>query len=345
MNMPEARKRILSSIAAVMTALAMVPTSATSAEPPVTLMRLASIAPEGTAWAREIHAFAREIETQTGGEIRVKVYLGGVAGDERTALERARRGQLDLLTGALFCQALAPSLRGIRIVGLYRSREEATYVIGRLQTTLDEEFRQSGFINLAVTVFGEDILFSRAPITSMADLRAQRLWIWNVDPVWKIAGPELGMSTVPIAIEGAGNAYQRQLIDGFIALPSTALSFQWSSQVGYFSPLGVSIAPACLVISTSAFDALSLSQQHVVEAAAAKARVRLDEVSSSLEAALVGGLFEKQGLRKTPVTPKFRADFLAAAKEVRDQLGDQFVAPEVLARVESLLAEYRSKEP
>ena len=61
---------------------------------PVTL-RMAAIAPDGTEWARALKAFAQEVETQSKGELRMKWYLGGMAGDELTALDRIKRGQLD----------------------------------------------------------------------------------------------------------------------------------------------------------------------------------------------------------------------------------------------------------
>src|SRR5206468_969252 len=54
--------------------------AAPSAAEPVTL-RLATIAPDGTAWAREVRAFNRDVEALTHGQVRFKWYLGAIAGD------------------------------------------------------------------------------------------------------------------------------------------------------------------------------------------------------------------------------------------------------------------------
>src|SRR3954453_10187849 len=89
-------------------------TAARSQAEPIKL-RMAAIAPEGTAWARELHALARDIETHTNGAVSMKWYLGGIAGDELTAVDRVRRGQLDGVGGALFCTRLAPSLWVLRL--------------------------------------------------------------------------------------------------------------------------------------------------------------------------------------------------------------------------------------
>jgi len=37
------------------------------------LLRIASVAPEGTPWARELRAFEREVDAQTHGEVRIKL--------------------------------------------------------------------------------------------------------------------------------------------------------------------------------------------------------------------------------------------------------------------------------
>jgi TRAP-type C4-dicarboxylate transport system substrate-binding protein len=306
-------------------------------------LRMAAVAPEGTTWAREMHAFAREVEAATKGEVRIKLYLGGIAGDERTSVDRVSRGQLDILTGSFLCQPLAPSLHVIRIVGLYRSRDEASYVLGRIKPMLDEEFRRSGFTDLGLSLFGGDVLFSRRPVRSMAELRALRWWVWNLDPVWKITAPALGVNIVATSLDALASTFQSGAVDGFIVFPTAALSFQWSSMATFFSPLEVSFLPACLVISNVALDPLPLDAQQALYDAGRKLALRTSLQSSSLEGSLVGGLFEKQGLKKTDVPVQFRAEFFATAKSARDQLGAQLVPPHVLAQVEEVLEEYRSR--
>src|SRR5437879_10097713 len=93
------------------------------AAPPIRI-RMAAYAPEGTSWAREFHTIDREVQEATRGRVQMHWVLGGIAGDELTALDRVRKGQLDGEAGALFCEKLAPSMRVGRIVGLFQNREE-----------------------------------------------------------------------------------------------------------------------------------------------------------------------------------------------------------------------------
>src|SRR5512142_3095259 len=151
----------------------------------VVTLRMAAIAPDGTAWARELKALGRDVEASTEGSVRMRWYLGGIAGDEHTALERVRRGQLDGLAGAMFCEQLAPSLRVMRIVGLFHDRDEGDRILNRLLPIAQTEIQQHGFVMLGgVGNFGSEIIFTREPVRTMADLRKTRLWTWNLDDLW-----------------------------------------------------------------------------------------------------------------------------------------------------------------
>jgi TRAP-type transport system periplasmic protein len=311
------------------------------AEVEAKVIRMAAIAPDGTAWARELKALARDVEVGTKGAVRIKWYFGGIAGDEIRSIERVKQGQLDGAAGATFCHQLAPSLRVARVVGLYQSRDESLYIHNRLKPLVDPEFRKSGFVNLGLAVFGADALFSRTPVRSMADFRRSRYWIWSLDPIWNAELPAMGGKALPLDVTAAGRAYDEAKHDGFIALPSAALAYQWSTQARYFSNLASSYLTGCVVFSNTSFDALAVDHQQAVRSAVAKFLVRFNDVSRLLDESLLNGLFEKQGLKKVEVSPAFLAEFHEAASKARPALAE-LVPRELLDKVQTWLAEYRA---
>jgi TRAP-type C4-dicarboxylate transport system substrate-binding protein len=272
----------------------------------------------------------------------MKWYLGAIAGDEQVALERVRHGQLDGLAGASFCERLAPSLAAVRVVALFENRDEVAYVLGKLKPVLDEEFRKSGFANLADSVFGADILFSRRPVRSMAELRGTRFFMWTYSGILEATLRELGARSMVVApLEQLAQLYAAGEVDGFLAPASAALAFQWSTQAAYFTDLELAMLPGCLVLANTALDPLPLEQQEQIRAAAARFRVRWNDVTAALESSLIDGLFEKQGLKKVTATPRFRAEFRAAATAARAKLGDKLVRRELVTQVEKLVEDYR----
>ncbi|MGZ3407940.1 MAG: TRAP transporter substrate-binding protein DctP, partial [Polyangia bacterium] len=127
------KTRLVASIC-VLLALA----SAAAAEP-VTL-RFATAAPDGTAWARLFRAMGRDIAADSNGAVATKWYFGGIAGSELQMLDRLRKNQLDaVMSGGMMCMKLSPSIRALRLLGLFQSRDEASYVLGRVRPSIDRE--------------------------------------------------------------------------------------------------------------------------------------------------------------------------------------------------------------
>src|SRR4051812_31784484 len=140
-------------------------------------LRMASVVPEGTAWARELKALAREIDTDTGGQVKMKWYLGGITGDDFESGRRIARGQLDGWAGGAWqCEKGAKSMVVTRLPGLYRSRAEIAWIEGRLRPTFDEEFKKAGFVFLGDSVIGPSIIFLRKAVHRFGELKRIKLW-------------------------------------------------------------------------------------------------------------------------------------------------------------------------
>ena len=330
-------RRLVVAAAAVAAALA---AGRASAEP--VAIRMASMAPDGTAWARELKAYARDSEALSNGEIRIKLYLGGIAGDEAAIPDRMKKGQLDGEMAAVTCERMAPSLRVLRIPGLIRRRDEATYIIDRLRPIVDAEFRKHGYVLTGLAWFGSDIVFTKTPVRSMDDLKKLRLWIWNLDVVWQAGMHHLGLNVVPLPVDAAGAAYDEGRIDGLLALPSAALVYQWSARSRYFIDLPVAAMAGCNFVTTSVFESLSTSSQTALRQAAAKLNFRISEANGALEDALIGGLFEKQGVKRQSPSEQFRVIFFDVAREARDKLPADVVPPALITQVMGWLSDYRA---
>lgn len=321
------------------------PTASAGATEPITL-RVGAVAPEGTGWAREFHAFARYVEAEAQGRLRIKLYLDGIAGDELAMGERVRRGQLDgVASGHFLCQEAAPSMRVLRIPGVFQSRDEARDVVAHLLPTVEQEAAHNGFVVLGAAGLGPDVLFTREPVRSLEDVRRLKLWRWDVDDVGIAASRAMGLEIVPLKIDEARRAYDDKRIDGFIAAPSAALAFGWSSVASYVTDLHSGYVYGCLVFGERQFQRLAPDQQAALRAGAARVLVGIDELGRRQDEALLGGLFGKQGLRSVPVSAAFRAEYFAAAKSTRAQIVGRLIPRELLERVLRMLADYRIEHP
>jgi TRAP-type transport system periplasmic protein len=307
-------------------------------------VRMSTVAPEGSAWANFLRAWGREVETVTGGKVRVKWYFGGITGDELHSFAGIVKGHLDgIASGGMICERLAPSMKVQGLTGVFQSREEAAYVMERLRPTLEEETRRAGFELLIVSGLGAEVLFTRTPVRSMAELRQLRMWRWSADEVGIAMTRAMGITVVPIDVSDAAKAYDHKRIDGFIAIPTAALAFQWSTQVRYITDLRSGYLTGCVAVAHRALDRLPAEQQKQFRSLLAKYDALFQEMGRRQDDALLGGLFQKQGLRPVPPSEAFRSEFFEAARAARERAGKQFVPRATLDHVLKWLADYRAE--
>ncbi len=316
--------------------------SATTAAADPIVLRFATEAPDGTAWARLFRAMGRDIETNSNGALTTKWYVGGIAGDEPQMLARLKLAQLDVvMSGGVLCMKLAPSLRVMRLFGLFQSRDEASYVIGRLRPTVDREFAAAGFQNVGEAVLGSDMLFSRTPINSAADLKKTRLWFWDLDDTLRAQLAAAGAHGIGLPVEDAARAYEDKRVDGFVSVPAAALAFQWSAAASYLSELTWGYLPGCMVMSRRTWETLSAEERAVISDATGKFQSRLEAAGRAQDAELLGSLFQRQGLKKTPVSPAFAAELQELGRAAREAVRDKLIPGELLDRVAGWVSEAR----
>jgi TRAP-type C4-dicarboxylate transport system substrate-binding protein len=310
-----------------------------------TVLRVASVAPDGTSWGRELRTFARELERRTEGRVRTKLYMGGIAGGEQEVAERIRRGQLDVAaSGGPLCVDTMPSMRVLQFPGLFQTAGESKYVINQLAATMAAEAERAGFVNLGTSPLGSAAYFSRRPLQSFADLRRQRIWVWNAEPLVISLLREMGLTVIPAAVERAARDYDAAQFDGFWALPTAALAFQWSVQATTLIHLHGEYLHACMLVASRVYSGLSKTDQGHLRTITAELSERLQDISRREEQALIGGAFQHQGVTVVEPGEKFRAEFFAAANAARDRIGTRVVPPELLQRVRVMLSDYRAEQ-
>jgi TRAP-type C4-dicarboxylate transport system substrate-binding protein len=311
---------------------------------PMTL-RFATSVPDGSAWARELRAWGRDVASETEGAVNIKMYFSGIAGDEMHTLERIQREQLDGAGGSEMCIKLAPSMRISRVVGLFHSRDEAVYVMQRLRPQLDREFQRSGYVNLGEAGIGQEVLMARTPVRSLSELRAQRIWVWDIDHSLLLQAAALGLHPVPMPIEEAARGFEEGKFDVFVTPLTAALAFQWSAEAHYLINLHIGFRIACLFVSNRAFDALPVAAQQSLRAAANKLQIRFEDLGRQQDEALLGGLLQRQGVVSVPISSSFRSEFFDAARRAREATEGQLLPGDLIQRVLAWLADYRIEHP
>ena len=93
------------------------------------VLKIATIAPEGSGWMREMRACAAALKERTEGRVELKFYPGGVMGNDVAVLRKMKLGQLH--GGAFAGAELSGVYTDAQIYSLpflFRDQAEVDYV-------------------------------------------------------------------------------------------------------------------------------------------------------------------------------------------------------------------------
>ncbi|MCL2804676.1 MAG: TRAP transporter substrate-binding protein DctP [Treponema sp.] len=139
-------------------------------------IKLASLAPENTAWGQAINRMAADWARITNGLLNVTVFHGGTAGDESQVMALVRSNQIQAgVFTSMGLNSVVPELMAVSFPFLIRNDDELDEVLGKVKSDLNERIQRNGFVNLAWARAGWIKIFTRSPIVTPDDLRRLRL--------------------------------------------------------------------------------------------------------------------------------------------------------------------------
>src|SRR5512141_3277065 len=119
-------------VAAVLLLAAAVGSAPGAAESAPTVIKMATLAPEGSSWFRVLQEMGEEWRKASDGAITLRIYPGCVAGDEDAVIRKMRVGQIQAaaITG-IGLAYLEPSFYALHIPMMYESDEALDAVRAR----------------------------------------------------------------------------------------------------------------------------------------------------------------------------------------------------------------------
>ena len=240
------------------------------------VLKFATLAPLGSTWMNIIADWANQVEKESQGRLKFKLYGGGVSGDEPDVLRKIRFGQLHggAMTGHGIGRIYSPA-RVLEIPFLFRNYAEVDHVRAQLMPEIRAGFRQNGFELLGWMEVGFIQLFSRAPIYSIADMKKRRIWLWQGDPLGTAFFEASGLAPVPLPITEVFTSLSTGLIDTTIAPPLGAIALQWFTKTPYMTNIPVMDGIGGLIVSRKFFDGLPKDLQQLLRRTGDEAGARL----------------------------------------------------------------------
>jgi TRAP-type C4-dicarboxylate transport system substrate-binding protein len=308
-------------------------------------VKLGSLAPAGSPWDKGLNRLGAEWQKISNGTVELKIYPGGIVGDESDMTRKMRIGQLNAagLSGVGLLR-ICPDIVTVQLPLFIRGNAELDYVLDKMKPAFSKELEQHGFKVLIWSFVGWVHFFSKNPVVTPDDLQKQKMFVWAGDAdaaqIWK----ESGFHVIPLTPTDIMPSLQSGMIDAFGATSLTAASYQWFGLAK--NMCGMKWAPLIggVVVSTNTWAKLDPALAAKLEAAAIQVGVDMQADILKADASALD-IMKKNGLVVNPVPPAAEDKWHAAIQGGIEKGFLKNITPEIYDAVKKYDAEYRAAQP
>lgn len=307
------------------------------------IIKLATLAPEGSSWMKTFHALNKEVMEKTNSQVQFKIYGGGVMGDEIDVLRKMKIGQIQaamLSSGTL--ALLYKEFDVLQVPFLFQKYEEVDFILTKMDSFFTKGLEDSGYILLGWSEGGFSYLMSSTgPVASVADLKKAKVWSWGGSPMAKAIFDEARVTGIPLSIPDVLVGLQTGLVDVVYAPPTVAISLQWFAKVKYVTDVPLTYVTGAVVMNRDVFKRLSPNAQNVLLDSSRRLLGQLKGVTRKENQDAIK-VMTKQGV-KLVTPPKENVDeFKKLSNEaMRRRISEQAFSGKVRDEVVTQLENYR----
>jgi tripartite ATP-independent transporter DctP family solute receptor len=278
-------------------------------------------------------SMGEEIERESGGRIRVRIYPSEQLGSEREAVELVQLGGLDIAkTSAAVMESFSESYRVFGVPYLFRGKEHMWSVlsgpIGKELLHSSVPFRLRG---LCFYDAGRRSYYTKdTPIRQPADLDGLKIRVQESATAIAMVGA-MGAQPTPISWGELYTALEQGVVDGAENNPPSYMSSRHYQVTGYFSLNEHTASPDVLLIGTRTWNLLSEEDRLIIVEAAENSRELQRRLWTEAEAEALE-IVQEAGV--TVIYPE-RARFAETLEPLRRTYRDDPVVGPLLERIEA----------
>lgn len=308
------------------------------------LIRMATLVPDGSSWHLILKETAEKWKELSGGRVQVRLFPGGVAGDDPDVVRKMRLGTLSAgLLSAVGVGEIDKSVYALGVPLMYDSYEEVYWVHEKMRAGLESNLEKKGFVVLNWMDGGWVHFFTKKPVAVPDDLRKLKLFTWAGDAeaveVWRAGG----FRPVPLPSTEIATALQTGLIEALSSPPQVAVISQFFNHAPNMTDLRWQLLLGATLITKKDWDRIPADVQPAIRKATEEAGARLRKEIREAEAKDLEAM-KKRGLTVVPVTEAQRAEWQKVTQTLYPEIKGKVVPGEAFDEAMRLRDEYRSQK-
>ena len=211
---------------------------------------------------------------KSGGKLKITPYWDGALGNDLTATQSVRTGQIDMvLTSTAPLVGIVPELGVFDLPFLFNSEKEADQVLdGKVGDWFTAKMPAVGVVNLAWWENGfRHTTNSKRPITKAEDFDGVKMRVMQ-NTIFIDTFKTLGSNAVPMAFSEVYSALETKTVDGQENPFNNIENMKFYEVQKYLTLTKHAYSPTLVLFSKKIWDTLSTDEQNTLKSCAAVGR-------------------------------------------------------------------------
>ena len=298
-----------------------------------TVVKLATLAPEGTEWHGMLIEMGQEWKKKSKKSVHLRVYPGGVIGDERDMVRKMRIGQIH--AAAITTEGLSeivPDFSAYYVPLAFQNSEDVMSVTEALLPSLEKQLDEQGFKLLHIGELGWAYWFTSNPIKTPDDLKSMKIFTWAGDFKWERLWEKAGYNPVPLASVDILSGLQTGLINSFSTIPLYALSQQSFGIAKHMLDLKWGVLMAGIVIDNRVWDRVSKKYHDDLISVTKSIQNRQKKLNANAEKESIKAM-QDYGLQVHSIDEKGLGLWKNEVKKMEEELRGNIIPAEIYDKV------------
>ena len=316
---------------------------ATAAEP--IKIKLATLAPEGSAWHELLKDLAADWAQASGGRVELRIFPGGVAGDEPVVMKKMGINNYQAaLISSHGLSTIDKSLRTFTVPRLIRTNEELEKSLDIMAPEMEKRLEAKGYEVLFWADAGWVKFFVTTPEPTIESVRKNRLFSWAGDEEGLVLWKKAGFTVVPLPATELVTSLQTKMVNAFDAVPYYALATQAYRHTPYMIDMNWAPLPGALIMTKVSWDKIPDDLKPVLKNASAKYTARFRAETRKMEADAVAAM-KARGLQVVTPKPEVQAEWDSASEKAYADFRGYYVSAQDFDWLASVVKQIRASEP
>jgi len=297
------------------------------------VIKLATLAPEGTPYYNLLLEMGQRWEKETNGKIQLRIYPNGVVGGEKETIRRMRIGQIQ--GSAMSSIGLAELTKKINAFTLPLAFSDYQDVESAKEVMFDEihdGLIDSGFKLLFLVDIGWVYWFSKDNIKYPQDLKDSKIYTTAGDYVTVELFKKFGFNAVPVSENDILTGLQTGMINSMQTVPILALSSGWSALMPNMLDLKWGAFIGAVIIDNRVWQKISESDRLILEKIALDIGEKYQSTSRNLERKAIDAM-KANGMNIITLSPEEHLVWDQFKDEITPDVIETFLSEEIYQKV------------